>query len=72
MRQRTFKLNPKQVAELWRAYDEGADSETKTRYQAVRLYGTDYPLETIKDVTGCSESRLREGVRAYRTWGLAG
>jgi transposase len=72
MRKRTFNLNGKQVGELWRAYDASTDSDTKTRYQAVRLYGTAYPLDTIKDTTGCSESSLREWVRAYRTVGLAG
>jgi transposase len=72
MRKRKFKLKEKQVGELWRAYDECIESDTKIRYQAVRLYGTNHPLRTIQDATGCSESSLREWVRAYRTAGLAG
>lgn len=72
MSERQFKLNEKQVSELWRAYDEGRDSDAQTRYQALRLYGTAYPLPTILDVTGCSLSSLRTWVRAYRIAGLAG
>ncbi len=71
MAERTFKLTEKQVGELRRAYDDCTDGDTRTRYQAVRMYGSDYPLQTILDVTGCSISSLREWVRAYRTAGLA-
>ncbi len=70
MPERKFKLTDKQVAELWRAYDECGNGDTKTRYQAVRLYGTDYPLQTVIDVTGCSIPSLRTWVRTYRTAGF--
>ncbi len=70
MPEREFQLTEKQVGELWRAYDECGDADTKIRYQAVRLYGTAYPLQTILEVTGCSLSSLREWVRAYRLAGL--
>jgi transposase len=69
---RTFKLTEQQVSELWRAYDDSSDSNARTRYQAVRLYGTGYPLRTIKDVTGCSTSSLREWVQVYRHAGRDG
>lgn len=72
MSKRTFQLNQPQVSELWHAYDDCTDPNTRTRYQAVRLYGTGYPLLTIKDVTGCSTSSLREWVQLYRHAGLAG
>lgn len=72
MAERKFKLTAKQVGELWRAYDACSDGDTKIRYQAVRLYGTATPLQTILKATGCSISSLREWVRAYRTAGLAG
>ncbi len=71
MAQRKFKLTDKQVGELWRAYDDCSDGDTKIRYQAVRLYGTATPLQAILKATGCSISSLREWVRAYRTSGLA-
>lgn len=72
MSERKFKLNEKQVGELRRAGDESADGDTQTRYQAVRLYGTDYPLQTILDVTSCRPSTLRTWVRTYRTAGVTG
>lgn len=72
MSKRTFQLSAQQVSELWRAYDDCTDANTRTRYQAVRLYGTSYPLQTIKDVTGCSTSSLREWVQQYRHTGLDG
>jgi transposase len=72
MPERQFELTEEQVAALWRAYDEGTEGDTKTRYQAVRLYGTDYPLPTILEVTGCTISGLRTWVRVYRTAGLEG
>ncbi len=70
MAERKFQLTEKQVGELWRAYDECSDGDTKIRYQAVRLYGTEAPLQTILQATGCSLSSLREWVRAYRLRGL--
>ncbi len=70
MAERKFELTEKQVCELRCAYDDCADGDTRTRYQAVRLYGTAYPLQTILDVTGCSISSLREWARAYRRRGL--
>ncbi len=72
MRKRNFHLTEEQVRELWRAYDNSPDGDTKIRYQAVRLYGTGYPLAMILDTTGCSISRLREWVRTYRLAGVAG
>jgi transposase len=72
MPKRKFKLTEPQVGALWRAYDGCSDGDTKTRYQAVRLYGMGYPLQTVTDVTGCSISSLRAWVRVFRTAGLDG
>ena len=72
MPERKFKLMEPQVGALWRAYDECTDGDTRARYQAVRLYGTNYPLQTVLDVTGCSISSLRAWVRLFRTAGLDG
>ncbi len=72
MAKRTFQLTAPQISELWRAYDDCTDRNTRTRYQAVRLYGSGYPLRTIRDVTGCSTSSLREWVHCYRHTGVPG
>ncbi len=50
MSERQFKLNEKQVGELRRASTESPDSETQTRFQAVRLDGTDYPVLDEKSI----------------------
>lgn len=72
MAKRTFQLSAPQISELWRAYDESGEGVTRTRYQAVRLYGTGYSVQIIQDVTGCSTTSLQDWVRAYRRTGLAG
>ena len=72
MSERQFQLNEQQVSELRRAGTETCDSDTQTRFQAVRLYGTDYPLQTILDVTGCCPSTMRRWVHTYQTAGLTG
>ena len=35
------------------AYISCKDGPTRTRCQAVRLYGISYPVEQIRDITGC-------------------
>jgi transposase len=69
---RKFKLTELEVSELWRAYDNCKDGNTRTRYQAARLYGTGYPLRTIQEVTGCSIASLRAWAQGYRHSGVAG
>ncbi len=44
---RTFHLNEAQVSELYAAYLHCQDAATRTRYQAVRLYGSGYPVAQI-------------------------
>ena len=72
MAKREFKLSPTQENELKAAYRQCQDGPTKIRYQAVRLYGTGYPVADIENITGCSRSSLMEWCRAYRQLGVAG
>ncbi len=72
MAKRKFKLTHEQVNELKAAYQRCRDGQTKIRYQAVRLYGTGYPVTDIEEITGCSRSSLMEWCRAYRQYGVAG
>ncbi len=58
MATRTFSLTDAQAAELRRAYDRTTDGPTRTRYQAVRLYGAGYPVAQIVEITGCSRTSL--------------
>jgi transposase len=66
MRTRTFRLTEEQANELHAAYLQCQDADTKTRYQAVRLYGLGYAVAQIKDICGCSTTSLMQWCRAYR------
>jgi transposase len=70
MRTRTFRLTQAEANALHAAFLHMQDAETKTRFQAVRLYGLGYGVPQILDICGGSHSRLLEWVRAYREQGL--
>ena len=66
MATRKFIITPEERKELLRAYRTCKDAATRTRYQAVRLYGEGYPEEEIEQITGCSRTSLMEWCQAYR------
>lgn len=66
MAKRKFILSKEERKELLQAYRTCKEAATRTRYQAVRLYGEGYPEEEIEKITGCSRSSLMEWCRAYR------
>jgi transposase len=70
MRQRTFRLTEAQACELQGAYHNCPDGPTRTRYQAVRLYGLGYPTREIEAICGCSRSSLMEWCRDYQAAGV--
>ena len=70
MSQRTFHLNPAEIAELQVAYHQCTHARTKIRFQAVRLYGTGYSVEQIQDICSCVRSSLLEWVAVYRDRGI--
>ena len=72
MAKRTFTLTEAQTAELRQAYDRTKDGPTRTRYQAVRLYGSGYPVAQIAEITGCSRTSLMDWCRLYRAHGVGG
>ena len=72
MANRQFTLTERQVAELNRAHDGNKDGPTRTRYQAVRLYGSGYPVSAIMEITGGSRSALMLWCRTYLEQGVAG
>ena len=71
MRTRTFRLTERQATELQAAYLHCQDADTKTRYQAVRLYGLGYAVAQITDICGCSLRSLLNWTRAYQQRGLS-
>jgi transposase len=66
MAKRNFTLTEEERKELLQAYRVCQDAVTRTRYQAVRLYGEGYPEKEIEQITGCSRTSLMEWCRAYR------
>jgi transposase len=72
MATRHFQLTAEQSQALQTAYLHCQDPDTKTRYQAVRLYGLGYPVVQIMDITGCSRTSLMDWCRLYRKEGLLG
>lgn len=72
MAKRRFKLSDAQESALYGAYVQCKDGPTRTRYQAVRLYGGGYALEEVIDITGCGRSSLMDWCRTYRKHGIDG
>ena len=72
MATRKFTLTDAQTAELWQAYDRTKDGPTRTRYQAVRLYGAGYPVAQVVEITGCSRTSLMDWCRLFRQHGVRG
>ncbi len=72
MATRHFQLTSEQSNALQTAYLHCQETDTKTRYQAVRLYGMGYPVVQIMDITGASRTSLMEWCRLYRKHGLVG
>jgi transposase len=71
MRTRTFCLTESEANELQAAYWQCQDADTKTRYQAVRLYGLGYSVAQVIDICACSTRSLLNWTHAYRERGLA-
>ena len=72
MAKRRFNLTEEREKELIGAFTHCKDGPTRTRYQAVRLYGIGYPTQEVMKITGCSWSSMMEWCRTYRTEGVAG
>jgi len=72
MRTRTFKLNESEAQALQGAYVNCQDGATRTRYQAVRLYGIGYAVEEILLICSCSLRSLLEWCQHYRNEGISG
>jgi len=72
MAPRKFILTDTQRTELRLAYEQCRDGPTRTRFQAVRLYGSAYSVAQIQEITGCSRTSLMDWCRRYRSTGLAG
>lgn len=71
MHRQRKELSIEQVNELQVAQDKSPDAASAIRFQAVRLYGTGYRVETIKAICRCSRPSLMEWNRKYHQGGMA-
>jgi transposase len=71
MAKRNFQINEQQDRELRQVFELTRDGPTRTRYQAVRLYGLGYPVSDIQQITGCPRSSLMNWIRDYQQQGVA-
>jgi transposase len=71
MRTRRFRLTEQQASELQAAFLHCQDADTKTRFQAVRLYGLGHPVAQLTDICACSPRSLLHWARAYQNGGLS-
>jgi len=65
-----LRLTAEEAAELRSAYQHCQDAPAKTRFQAVRLYGTGYTTALIQDICGCTPRTLSNWTHAYQQRGL--
>ena len=66
------QYSEQQLQELKQAALGSKAGATRSRYQAVWLYGKGYPVREIEAITGCSRSSLMGWCRAYRARGVVG
>lgn len=66
------KLTNEQVNELQAAQMSSEDAASAKRYQAVRLYGLGYAVETIQEICECGLPSLWEWNRKYHAQGVTG
>jgi transposase len=72
MAKRTFTLTEQEIKAFQRAENATQDVRELKRLQAVRMYGTGHPVETIQTLAGCSWRALMDWCQAYRARGLVG
>jgi transposase len=72
MAKRQFTLSEQQEQELVNEFLHCKDGPTRTRYQAVRMYGKGYPFFQIQSLTGCSRTSLMEWCQLFLHQGVAG
>lgn len=66
MAKRQFHLSEAEERALLRAFNDSKDGPTRTRYQALRLYGQGYATAEIQKITGVPRASLMDWVRKYR------
>ena len=73
MATRTFILSDAQTAVLRQAYERTKDGPSRTRSQAVRLYGMSYPVPQVQEITvGVTQLPGSEPIQPKSGWARTG
>jgi transposase len=72
MSRQRFTISEEQTQELEQAYRATKNADTRTRFQAVRLYTQGYATDEIFKITGTNQGNLMEWCRKYREQGIEG
>jgi len=72
MAKRKFILTEQETQALRARYDRTKEGATRSRQQAVWMYGSGYPVAEIRKLVGCSRSSLMNWCRTYQTRGADG
>jgi transposase len=72
MTKRKFKLTEQEAQALRARYATCPKGATRSRLQAVWMYGTGYPVGDIEKLVSCSRSSLMNWCRTYQTRGADG
>lgn len=72
MSNRQFHLSETEANELQGAFCNCKNGPTRTRLQAVRLYGLGSEVKEVERICVCSRSSLMDWCRDYRSGGVAG
>lgn len=72
MAKRQFQLTSEEIRELKLDYEQCHDGPTRTRLQAVRLYGSGYAVADVLEITGCSRRSLLRWCQRYQQAGIEG
>ena len=70
MAKRRFQLSETEERVLLSAFGDCSNGPTRTRYQAIRLYGQGYATDEIEAITGICRSTLMDWVHKYKRHGL--
>lgn len=72
MTKRRFSLTKSQVRELTDASASCRDEATRTRYEAVRRYGTGHCAREVMEASNCSRTSLMAWCSKYEAEGIQG
>jgi putative transposase len=72
MAKRQFTLTEQAVQEFRQVEQTTSDPRELKRLQAVRLYGTGYPVDMIVEMIGCSWRALMDWCQSYQHQGISG